>query len=190
MFQQSLAEEGFEKCRKPSRCERFSKVASKILRSIYVAVTRCSARAGAAPRVHDLTTKKAHRHGGLSEGERRRNRGETTLKRPLLIAKQVFGLSKTRYWGLDKDADRAFVACGLAPLYHPEGDFWYRRRTRRFLAGHGGVKSADISGVERKGIGLSSITRRLVLRLAHEPGATVSEPIDQTRLRYCEESII
>ena len=36
---------------------------------------------------------------------------------PFLILKRVFGFAKVRYRGLDKNATRLFVACGLVNLY-------------------------------------------------------------------------
>ena len=37
---------------------------------------------------------------------------------PLPILKRVFGFSKLRYRGLDKNANRLFVACGLVQFVH------------------------------------------------------------------------
>jgi len=34
-----------------------------------------------------------------------------------LVLKRIFGFSKVRYRGLDKDANQQFVACGLVNLY-------------------------------------------------------------------------
>jgi IS5 family transposase len=33
------------------------------------------------------------------------------------VIKRIFGFSKVRYRGLDKNANRVFVACGLANMY-------------------------------------------------------------------------
>jgi IS5 family transposase len=36
---------------------------------------------------------------------------------PFLILKRVFGFDKVRYRGIDKNATRLFVACGLVNLF-------------------------------------------------------------------------
>ena len=36
---------------------------------------------------------------------------------PFLVIKRIFGFAKTRYRGLDKNANRLFVACALTNLY-------------------------------------------------------------------------
>ena len=41
----------------------------------------------------------------------------TKAEHPFLILKRIFGFSKVRYRGLDKNANRLFVACGLVNLY-------------------------------------------------------------------------
>ena len=39
------------------------------------------------------------------------------VSHPFLVLKRIFGFSKVRYRGLDKNANRLFVACGLVNLY-------------------------------------------------------------------------
>ena len=74
-----------------------------------------------APRAKDFTQKRGHRHRPLSEDERRRNRNKSRVRakgeHPLLILKRVFGFNKVRYRGIDKNANRLFVACGLVNLF-------------------------------------------------------------------------
>lgn len=74
-----------------------------------------------APNAKDFTQKKGHRSRPLSEEERRRNRNKSRVRakgeHPLLILKRVFGFDKVRYRGIDKNANRLFVACGLVNLF-------------------------------------------------------------------------
>jgi IS5 family transposase len=39
------------------------------------------------------------------------------VEHPFLVLKRVFGFTKVRYRGLDKNATRLFVACGLVNVY-------------------------------------------------------------------------
>jgi IS5 family transposase len=39
------------------------------------------------------------------------------VEHPFLILKRVFGFTKVRYRGLEKNATRLFVTCGLVNLY-------------------------------------------------------------------------
>jgi IS5 family transposase len=74
-----------------------------------------------APKAKDFTQKKGSRHRALSEAEKKRNRSKSRVRakgeHPLLILKRVFGFDKVRYRGIDKNATRLFVACGLVNLY-------------------------------------------------------------------------
>jgi IS5 family transposase len=74
-----------------------------------------------APKAKDFTQKKGCRSRALSDEERSRNRTKSRVRakveHPFLILKRVFGFSKVRYRGLDKNANRLFVACGLVNLY-------------------------------------------------------------------------
>jgi len=75
-----------------------------------------------APDARDFTQRKAYRHRPLSALDRARNRTKSRVRakgeHPFLILKRVFGFSKVRYRGLDKNANRLFVACGLVNLFH------------------------------------------------------------------------
>lgn len=74
-----------------------------------------------APKAKDFTNKKGHRSRPLSDDDRARNRTKSRVRakveHPFLILKRVFGFCKVRYRGLDKNANRLFVACGLVNLF-------------------------------------------------------------------------
>jgi IS5 family transposase len=74
-----------------------------------------------APRAKDFTNKKGHRNRPLSEEDKSRNRTKSKVRakgeHPFLILKRIFGFNKVCYRGLDKNANRLFIACGLANLY-------------------------------------------------------------------------
>jgi len=67
-----------------------------------------------SPNARDFTQKKGHRSRPLSEEERRSNRNKSRVRakgeHPLLILKRVCGFDKVRYRGIDKNANRLFVA--------------------------------------------------------------------------------
>ena len=70
-----------------------------------------------APRAKDVTNKKGARNRPLSAEDRSKNRTKSKVRakgeHPFLILKRIFGFNKVRYRGLDKNANRLFVACGL-----------------------------------------------------------------------------
>jgi IS5 family transposase len=74
-----------------------------------------------APKAKDFTQEKGHRSRPLSEEQKRRNRNKSRVRakgeHPFLILKRVFGFAKVRYRGIDKNANRLFVACGLVNLF-------------------------------------------------------------------------
>ena len=74
-----------------------------------------------APRARDFTNRMGHRHRPLSEQERAKNRRKSKVRakveHPFLVIKRIFGFTKVRYRGLDKNANRLFTVCGLANLY-------------------------------------------------------------------------
>jgi IS5 family transposase len=74
-----------------------------------------------APKAKDFTNRKASRHRPLSDADKGKNRTKSRVRarveHPFLILKRVFGFTKVRYRGLDKNATRLFVACGLVNLY-------------------------------------------------------------------------
>lgn len=74
-----------------------------------------------APKAKDFTNKKGCRNRPLNEQDKSTNRTKSRVRakveHPFLVLKRIFGFSKVRYRGLDKNANRLFVACGLANLY-------------------------------------------------------------------------
>lgn len=74
-----------------------------------------------APKAKDFTNKKGCRNRPLTEQDKSTNRTKSRVRakveHPFLVLKRIFGFSKVRYRGLDKNANRLFVACGLANLY-------------------------------------------------------------------------
>lgn len=74
-----------------------------------------------APEAKDLTHQKGSRNCPLSEQEKAKNQTKSKVRakveHPFLILKRVFGFTKVRYRGLEKNATRLFVACGLVNLY-------------------------------------------------------------------------
>ncbi len=74
-----------------------------------------------ARRAKDFTQQKGSRHRALSEQARARNRTKSKVRakveHPILVIKRIFGFCKVRYRGLDKNANRLFMASGLANLY-------------------------------------------------------------------------
>ena len=74
-----------------------------------------------APKAKDFTNKKGCRNRPLNEEDKSTNRTKSRVRakveHPFLVLKRIFGFSKVRYRGLDKNANRLFVACGLANLY-------------------------------------------------------------------------
>jgi len=74
-----------------------------------------------APRAKDFTSQKAARNRPLSADDRGRNttksRVRSRVEHPFLVLKKIFGFTKVRYRGLDKNANRLFMACGLVNIY-------------------------------------------------------------------------
>jgi IS5 family transposase len=74
-----------------------------------------------APNAKDFTNKKGCRNRPLTDEDAARNRTKSKVRakveHPFLVLKRIFGFSKVRYRGLDKNATRLFVACGLVNLY-------------------------------------------------------------------------
>lgn len=74
-----------------------------------------------APQASDFTNKRARRNHPLSETDKAANRTKSKVRarveHPFHTLKCVFGFRKVRYRGLDKNAERLFVACGLVNLY-------------------------------------------------------------------------
>lgn len=74
-----------------------------------------------APKAQDFTNKKGCRNRPLSKEDKAKNRTKSKVRakveHPFLVLKRIFGFNKVRYRGLDKNANRLFVACGLVNLY-------------------------------------------------------------------------
>lgn len=74
-----------------------------------------------APNAKDFTHQKGCRNRLLSDADAAKNRTKSKVRakveHPFLVLKRIFGFNKVRYRGLDKNANRLFVACGLANLY-------------------------------------------------------------------------
>jgi IS5 family transposase len=74
-----------------------------------------------APNAQDMTHRRTRRQGEVDEVERGKNttksRVRAKVEHPFLVIKQIFGFTKTRYRGLEKNAHRLFVACALTNLY-------------------------------------------------------------------------
>ncbi len=74
-----------------------------------------------APKAKDFTNKKGSRNCPLSDAQRSQNRTKSKVRakveHPFLIIKRIFGFRKVRYRGLDKNANRPLVVCGLANLF-------------------------------------------------------------------------
>jgi len=74
-----------------------------------------------APNAKDFTNQKGCRNRPLSDEDKARNKTKSKVRakveHPFLVLKRIFGFNKVRYRGLDKNANRLFVACGLVNLY-------------------------------------------------------------------------
>ena len=74
-----------------------------------------------APKAKDFTHKKGSRHRPLSGVDKATNKTKSKVRakveHPFLVLKRVFGFRKVRYRGLEKNATRLFVACGLVNLH-------------------------------------------------------------------------
>lgn len=66
-----------------------------------------------APEEKDFAHQKGSRNRPLSEEEKTKNRTKSTVRakveHPFLILKRLFGLTKVRYRGLEKNATRLFT---------------------------------------------------------------------------------
>ena len=74
-----------------------------------------------APSAEDFTNRRYRHRGVVDEAEKARNRTKSKVRAKVEhgigVIKRVFGFVKVRYRGLDKNAHRLFVTCGLANLY-------------------------------------------------------------------------
>ena len=75
----------------------------------------------AAPAAHDFTHQKGRRNAPLTDRQRETNRAKSSIRPKVehvfFVIKRVFGFTKVRYRGLDKNAHRLFVASALANLF-------------------------------------------------------------------------
>ncbi len=69
-----------------------------------------------APKASDFTNRKGFRNRPLSAEQYGRNRTKSKVEHPFLVIKRIFGFTKVRYRGLEKNATRLFVTCALANL--------------------------------------------------------------------------
>ena len=78
-----------------------------------------------APHAKDFTNQRIRKGGEVNEAERSRNRNKSRIRARVehvfAVVKRLWGFSKVRYRGLDKNANRSFVALGLANLYLARG---------------------------------------------------------------------
>lgn len=72
-------------------------------------------------RAKDFTNRKSYRNRPLTwqdrESNRVKSRTRAKVEHPFLVLKRIFGFTKVRYRGLQKNATRVFVAFGLVNLY-------------------------------------------------------------------------
>ena len=74
-----------------------------------------------APRAKDFTNRRYRHRGMVDEAQKARNRTKSRVRAKVehcfAVIKGVFGFTKLRYRGLEKNAQRLFVACSLANLF-------------------------------------------------------------------------
>ena len=74
-----------------------------------------------ASRAKDFTNQRVRKAGEVDEAERAKNRNKSRIRARVehvfAVVKRLWGFTKVRYRGLDKNATRAFVALGLANIY-------------------------------------------------------------------------
>ena len=74
-----------------------------------------------APHAKDFINQRTRKCGEVDEAERSRNRTKSRIRARVehvfAVVKRLWGFGKVRYRGLAKNANRSFVALGLANLY-------------------------------------------------------------------------
>jgi IS5 family transposase len=74
-----------------------------------------------APAAQDFTNRRCKHRGVVDDVEKAKNRTKSRVRakveHPFLVIKRVFGFARVRYRGLEKNAHRLFVTCGLANLF-------------------------------------------------------------------------
>jgi transposase, IS5 family len=90
--------------------------------------------AAVAPRAKDFTQAKGYRYRKLTEAERACNRTKSRVRAKVehqfRIIKRQFGFTKVRYRGLEKNAQRLFIACALSNLVMAKKQLLKRQRLR------------------------------------------------------------
>ena len=90
--------------------------------------------AAAAPRAKDFTNAKGYRYRKLTDVDRAKNRTKSRVRAKVEhqfgIIKRQFGFTKVRYRGLEKNAQRLFVACALSNLVMAKKQLLKRRRVK------------------------------------------------------------
>ncbi|PZO50970.1 MAG: IS5 family transposase [Alphaproteobacteria bacterium] len=74
-----------------------------------------------APNAQDFTNRRYRQNGVIDEAEKLRNRTKSRVRAKVEhafgVIKGVFGFTKVRYRGLEKNAHRLFVTCALANIF-------------------------------------------------------------------------
>jgi len=74
-----------------------------------------------APQAKDFTNQRTRKGGVVDEVERSKNRNKSRVRARVehvfAVVKRLWGFTKVRYRGLEKNATQAFVALGLANIY-------------------------------------------------------------------------
>jgi IS5 family transposase len=74
-----------------------------------------------APQAKDFTHRRYRHPGIVDEMQRAKNRTKSKVRakveHAIGVIKRIFGFTKVRYRGLDKNANRLFATCALANLY-------------------------------------------------------------------------
>lgn len=74
-----------------------------------------------APRAKDFTNQRVRRGGQIDEVQRAKNRNKSKVRARMehvfAVVKRLWGFTKVRYRGLEKNATRSFVVLGLANIY-------------------------------------------------------------------------
>ena len=78
-----------------------------------------------APRAKDFTNQRTRRAGEVDEVQRAKNRNKSRVRARVehvfAVVKRLWGFTKVRYRGLQKNATRAFTALALANIYLARG---------------------------------------------------------------------
>jgi ABC-type sugar transport system ATPase subunit len=81
--------------------------------------------ASKAPRAKDFTNQRTRRAGEVDEVQRAKNRNKSRVRARVehvfAVVKRLWGFTKVRYRGLQKNATRAFTALALANIYLARG---------------------------------------------------------------------